>query len=139
MLKIRPFSFWWKGFTCLKDKSHYRSSHRRCSEGKSVLSNFPKFTGKHLCQSLFLNKVAGFSLWKERHWQRCFLVNFVKFLRTPFLENTSGWLLLSLWEDRTFHYKVPSSINFISLKKILQWVKSRINMFNAFDVQSLAF
>ena len=26
---------------------------------KSVLRNFAKFTGKHLCQSLFFNKVAG--------------------------------------------------------------------------------
>ena len=26
---------------------------------KSVLKNFTKFTGKHLCQSLFFNKVAG--------------------------------------------------------------------------------
>ena len=26
---------------------------------KGVLGNFTKFTGKHLCQSLFLNKVAG--------------------------------------------------------------------------------
>ena len=35
---------------------------------KGVLKNFTKFTGKHLCQSLFLNKVAGLA----------------KFLRTPF-------------------------------------------------------
>ena len=28
-----------------------------CKNG--VLRNFAKFTGKHLCQSLFLNKVAG--------------------------------------------------------------------------------
>ena len=28
---------------------------------KGVLRNLTKFTGKHLCQSLFLNKVAG--LW----------------------------------------------------------------------------
>ena len=35
-----------------------RSSHRRCSVRKVVLRNFAKFTGKHLCQSLF-NKVAG--------------------------------------------------------------------------------
>ena len=27
---------------------------------KSVLKNFIKFTGKHLYQSLFFNKVAGF-------------------------------------------------------------------------------
>ena len=26
---------------------------------KGVLINFTKFTGKHLCQSLFFNKVAG--------------------------------------------------------------------------------
>ena len=26
---------------------------------KGVLGNFTKFTGKHLCQSLFFNKVAG--------------------------------------------------------------------------------
>ena len=26
---------------------------------KGVLKNFAKFTGKHLCQSLFFNKVAG--------------------------------------------------------------------------------
>ena len=26
---------------------------------KGVFRNFTKFTGKHLCQSLFFNKVAG--------------------------------------------------------------------------------
>ena len=36
-----------------------RSSHRRCSVKKGVLRNFAKFTGKHLCQSLSFNKVAG--------------------------------------------------------------------------------
>ena len=36
-----------------------RSSHQRCSMKKDVLRNFTKFTGKHLCQSLFFNKVAG--------------------------------------------------------------------------------
>ena len=44
---------------------------------KGVLKNFSKFTGKHLCQSFFFNKVPG-----GRH--RCFPVNFAKFLRTPF-------------------------------------------------------
>ena len=37
---------------------HYRSSHRRCSVKKGVLRNFAKFTGKHLCQNLFFNKIA---------------------------------------------------------------------------------
>ena len=33
-----------------------RSSHRTCSFKKCVLKNFAKFTGKHLCQSLFFKK-----------------------------------------------------------------------------------
>ena len=36
-----------------------RSSHPEVFCKKGVLSNFIKFTGKHLCQGLFLNKVAG--------------------------------------------------------------------------------
>ena len=40
----------------------YRSSHPRCSIKKGVLKNFAKFTGKHLCQSLFFNKVDSETL-----------------------------------------------------------------------------
>ena len=36
-----------------------RSSHRRCSGRKGILRNFEKLTGKHLRQSIFLNKVVG--------------------------------------------------------------------------------
>ena len=56
---------------------------------KAVLRNFKKCTGKHLCQSLFLNKATSLRL-----WHRCFPVNFVKFLRTPFLKEHLWWLLL---------------------------------------------
>ena len=35
-----------------------RSSHRRCSVKKGVLRNSAKFTGKHLYQSFFFNKVV---------------------------------------------------------------------------------
>ena len=45
-----------------------RSGHRRCSMNKGVLGNFVKFTG---------------NLW------------FAKFSETPFLQNTSGGLLLA--------------------------------------------
>ena len=63
----------------------YRSSHQKCSVRKGVLRNFAKFTWKHLCQSLFLNKVAGLrlaTLLKKRISHRCFHENFAKFLRT---------------------------------------------------------
>ena len=67
----------------------FRSSHLEMFCKKSVLRNFAKFTGKHLCQDLFFDKVAGLRL-----WHRCFSVNFVKFLRTHFLIEHLRWLLL---------------------------------------------
>ena len=42
-----------------QDLTKPRSSRRRCSIWKGVLRNFAKFTGKHLCYSLFFNKAAG--------------------------------------------------------------------------------
>ena len=70
----------------------YRSSHQRFSIRKGVFRNFAKFAEKHLYQNLFLIKFMWIS------------VNFTKFLRTPFLQNTSGRLFLFLscvwsWEQ----------------------------------------
>ena len=39
--------------------TQFRSSHWSCTVKKGVLENFAKFTGKHLCQSLFFSKVPG--------------------------------------------------------------------------------
>ena len=64
---------------------------------KGVLRNFAKFTGKYLCHNLIFNKVADLrpaTLLKKSLWHRCLPVNFAKFLRTPFLKNTSEQLLL---------------------------------------------
>ena len=47
----------------------------------------------------FLDKGAGFrpgTLLKKRLWHRCFPVNFVKSLRTPFLTEHLRWLLLNV-------------------------------------------
>ena len=80
-----------------QNKTTIRSSRPEVFRKKGFLRNFAKFTGKHLCQSLFLNKVAGLrpaTLLKKRLWHRCFPVNFVKFLRTPFLTEHLRWLLL---------------------------------------------
>ena len=60
------------------NETYVRSSHRRCSVRKGVLRNFVKFTGKHLCQSLFFDKVVGLrpaTLLKKRLWHRCFPVS----------------------------------------------------------------
>ena len=70
------------------ESSHYssriicfskRNNHRRCSMKKGVLRNF--------------NRPAA-TLLKKRLWHRCFPVNFARFLRTPFLQKTSGRQLL---------------------------------------------
>ena len=63
-----------------------------------VLRNFAKVTEKHLCQSLFFNKVASLrptTLLKKRLWHRWFLWIFRNFQEHIFLQNTSGgcfWL-----------------------------------------------
>ena len=64
-----------------------------CSLKKDILKNFAKITKNHLCQGLFFNKVAGLmpaTSLKKRLWYRCFPMNFAKFLRTTFLQSTSG-------------------------------------------------
>ena len=97
-------------------KWFFRSSRPEVFCKKSVLGNFAKFAGKHLCQSLFLNKVAGLvfscirtdlllkspysvgiqedtraaTLLKKRLWRRRFPVNFLKFPRTLFYRTTLG-------------------------------------------------
>ena len=62
-----------------------------------VLRNFAKFIGKHLCQ---IQSLRPATLLKKKFWHRCFPVNFAKSLRTPFLQNSSGRLLL--YKKRSF-------------------------------------
>ena len=77
---------------------------------KGVLIIFAKFTGKHLCQSLFFNKVAGVSL--QLYSKRDFDTNvflwilrifknayFKEHLRTTVSDrmNTSEFLLAFMW------------------------------------------
>ena len=65
----------------MKGLRHFRSSLPEVFCKKGVLRNFAKFTGKHLWPATLLKKGL---------WHRCFPVNFAKFLRTPFLQNTDG-------------------------------------------------
>ena len=64
---------------------------------KSVMRNFAIFTRKHLCRNFCFDKVklcrSATSL-KTSLLRRCFLVNFAKFVRKTFLQNTTGRLLL---------------------------------------------
>ena len=80
---------------------------------KGVLRNFKINRKTPVPESLF-NTVAGLTpatLLKKRLWLMCFPVNFVKFLRTRFLQNTSGRLLLV--------FKTPSEITLQNQKTVL--------------------
>ena len=44
----------------------YRSSRPEVFCKKGILADFAKFTGKHLCQSLFFNNVAGLAILDKR-------------------------------------------------------------------------
>ena len=106
---------------------------------KDVLGNFAKFIGKHLSQSLFINKVAGLrpaTLLKKKLWGKCFPLNFAKFLRTPFFTEHLWWLPLyknhrlentanfpTFWSNEKFFFKKSSSsqVSFCLLVLFLQW------------------
>ena len=68
-----------------------RSIRQEVSCKRGVLKNFAKFTGKHMCRSCFLNKTAGFRpaiLLQKSFRNRCFPLNFVRFLRSPIFYRT---------------------------------------------------
>ena len=82
-----------------------RSSHQRCSIKTGVLKKFSKFTGKHL---------RGATLLKKRLWHRYFPVNFAKFPRMPYLQDTSGPLLLIVRDKYTRAKKVQSVTSYLT-------------------------
>ena len=51
---------------------------------------------QHLHQNTHKQPAEVF--YRKRLWHGCFPVNFMKFLRTPFLQNTSGRLLLKTFK-----------------------------------------
>ena len=70
-----------------------RSSHPKVFLGKGVLKLCNKFSAEHPYRSVISIKLLGnfieITLWHGR-----FLVNLLPIFRTPFPNNTSGWLLL---------------------------------------------
>ena len=71
---------------CYKVLSKRCGSHQRCSIKKGVLKEISQNAQGNICTRV--------SFLKKRLWHRCLPMNFVKFLRTPFLQNTTGRLFL---------------------------------------------
>ena len=90
--------FCWKLKLMSNHLRQIRSSHPEVFCKTGVLRNFANFTGKHLCQNLFFNKVASLrppTLLRKRFWHTYFPLNFVKFLRRPFYTEHLWWVLLT--------------------------------------------
>ena len=88
-----------KRLQCCEVYKNTRSNHQRCSIIKGVLINFPKFTGKHLCQSLFLNKVAGLrpeasNFIKKETLAPVFSCGFCEIYKNTFFTEHLWWLFL---------------------------------------------
>ena len=96
----------------------FRSSYPDVFCKKDVLKIFAKFIGKNLCWSPFLNRPK--TLLKRILQDRCFPVSFAKFLRTLFIQNTSGRLLLSF---RTFVWMIPNVPAFFKIQFKLKSIR----------------
>ena len=69
----------------------YRSSRLEVFCRKGVLRNFAKFTEKHLCQSLFFNKVVGLrpdTLLKKETLAQVFSCEFCEISKNTFFYRT---------------------------------------------------
>ena len=61
-----------------------RSSHQEVFCKKGVLRNFEKLTRKHLCGSLFFDKVAGLNLIKKKTLAQVFSCQFCEISKNTF-------------------------------------------------------
>ena len=97
ILQLQEIFFDFFDYSYKKTYFYIRSSRPEVFYEKRCSQKFHEMHRKNLCQSLFFNKVAGLgpvALLNKRLRHRRFPVDFVKFLRTPFLQNTSGRLLV---------------------------------------------
>ena len=98
--------------------------------------NFAKFTGKHLCQSIFFNKVAGQSLFfnkvedfnfiKKEALAHVFSCEFCETFKNFYFTEHLRWLLLALRSFSEYsHFSGASEPRFCSefafMKKTVQW------------------
>ena len=90
-----------KGFTSSRNlkTNNSKAVIRRCSVKKVFLDYFAKFTGKHLCQRLFFNIVAGGAcnfIKKEKTLAQVFPCEFCEIFKNTFFTEhiwgTASWI-----------------------------------------------
>ena len=87
------------------------------------------------------NTWARVSVLKKRFWERCFPVNFSKFLRKPFLTEHHRWLLLAFQSESTLYsFKTFCSKQAQYLKfklTVASWKHSRSNKVQGYILASV--
>ena len=102
---------------------------------KGVLKICSRFTGEHRCRSVISRKmVCNFTEITPRHG--CSPVNLLHIFRTPFIKNTSGWLLPHLIIG-TYSYLKKKNLNPYENISAEQEITSVINRTNITESNSL--
>ena len=104
------------------------SSYRNQSV-RSALRNVAKFTRKNLCYFVA-------TCLKKSQVHRCFPLNFLKFLRTPFLQNTSGRLFLDCLHYANSSYLTLKSSENLWLQKNHKKTRSYLIRLNLLNIRS---
>ena len=111
-IRIWQIHFWCnrflKNYLSTKLFDIVRSSRPEVFCKKSNLRNFTKFTGKHLCQRLFFNKVAGLAcnFIKKESLAQVFSYEFCEISKNAFLQRTplvaASVLCIDQWGVKNF-------------------------------------
>ena len=115
-------------------KKYYRSSRPEVFCKNGVLRNFAKSTGKHLCQSLILNKVTNLrqkvSFWgAPTHANIIEIENFLLQLKDHKSGSKSGWLfhyfsfkgIMTFWSQRVHSFCWTKIWTLIKTKRNQKW------------------
>ena len=100
-----------------QDDNHIFEEHlwsRKINPCRDGLTIFRSSRLEVFCKKRVLRPAT---LLKKILWHRCFPVNFAKFLRTPFLQNTSGRLLLVV-SNYNNHPSIRDTNNVFSFRKV---------------------
>ena len=104
---------------------------------KGVLRNFAKFTGNHLLQSLFFNKVAGLHFSLKRDSSTGFFLWILRnFWEHLILQNTSGGCFWVSQFNIKFHLPIVSS-DATATQRL--WSKMRIDLKRKSNIKSKQF
>ena len=138
-----------------KNKSFIKKQPPEGFRKKGVLKKFHKIHLKTPVLESYFNSISCLrvvTILKKRLQHRCFQVNFMKFLRTPFLQNTSvicltvsfhkevlyicsNLLLLEKWTKLTILLSFHFANTFYTLYYSLYFIDQNINTWN--DISSM--